>query len=342
MNLEFKPDQGPLKVFQSIPQSLQRLHIPGTIPIYLQTAFASFLFQQFKGEGFTGWFNRGNAFGNGYIGSEGPDAALEYRCFLTGQLEGDWDGISRPCLLPGTFNFTGTPEVKTKARFRPGREYSWFDLQCERTFVQKFAEIHPEFKAFLEIFDSGQPIQLGKQDYPCSERMLEAINSIIYSYYDPVLRAMTLEGYVMIILAEAFHVAFYNNIPPPQKIMLQSHQYEQVTKAHDYILTEGFNNPLTNAHLCEKFMLPKAVLLQGFRELYNCSPQKLARKSRYDQIKGLLLQGYTPTEVARKANFENDTYFYNAFQKYCGCTPAEFQNRNIKKILFHSLKSPFS
>lgn len=309
MNLEFHTDDERIEIYQTIPEELQRLHIPGTIPFYLPTPFGRFLFQRFQEEGFCCAYNRGNGFGNGHIHTRGPETALEYRSCLTGQLEGKWDGICSSGLLPRTFNFSSTSEIITTAKLRPGREYAWFDIQFERPYLQRFAETHADFRYFLKQVDAGQPVQLSKIDYTCSDRMMDAINGIIYSYYDPVLRAMTLEPNVTIILAEAFHVAFHKVQPPPEEIILEPHEYDQIRKVHFYIVMESFNNHLTNGQLCEKFKVRKAVLHQGFRKLYKTTPQKLVHQTRYDQIKILLLQGHTPTEVARMAQFENVSYF---------------------------------
>ncbi|MEJ0080920.1 MAG: hypothetical protein WDM78_08235 [Puia sp.] len=96
-------NKGGIEVFQSVPSNLEKFILPSSRPWYFQGVEFKGLFQEFKGPGFSAWWNRFWIDGPTVVNVRADIATLELRIAIKNFIRGSWDKIDNAELPPHYF-----------------------------------------------------------------------------------------------------------------------------------------------------------------------------------------------------------------------------------------------
>lgn len=152
------------------------------------------------------------------------------------------------------------------------------------------------------------------------------IQNEIVSMYKQAIQAALLQesgfqpllgSIVILLLGSGF---FYNrNVP-----FRISATAEQMNRAK-LIIDEQFRT-ITPEQLADKVNMGYSNFRKVFKEYTGFAPAKYIQEVRFNKIKEALTNTMSPIkQIALEMGFENDDYFFTAFRRTTGMTPAEYR-----------------
>ncbi len=106
----------------------------------------------------------------------------------------------------------------------------------------------------------------------------------------------------------------------------QGQEKNLLAPAIDYI-SEHFSEPDFNINTAiDRACISPAYFRRLFRRYYNKTPIQFINELKINYAKSLLeSRSYTAAEIAEKAGFTDEKYFYTVFKKTVGTSPAKWQ-----------------
>jgi len=112
--------------------------------------------------------------------------------------------------------------------------------------------------------------------------------------------------------------------PKPKK---SSSRNELAWGIRQYI-NENISGNITLETICEYFYISKSNLISMFQKEFGCTPHKYIMDKRIEAAKRMLQnESLTVAEVARRAGFEGEKYFYSAFKNITMETPGQYRRK---------------
>lgn len=103
--------------------------------------------------------------------------------------------------------------------------------------------------------------------------------------------------------------------------------FKRLSLAHSYLL-ENFDQPLSLDKLARVALCSKYHLVRLYRQVYGLTPYQHLLQLRVKKAKELLLQDYSPTEIAYRLSFSDRRAFAKVFKRFTGVAPSKFQLGN--------------
>lgn len=96
------------------------------------------------------------------------------------------------------------------------------------------------------------------------------------------------------------------------------------------ILKNSLYAHLTLEDIVRQTYYSKTFLNNIFKKNTDLSIMQYYRLLKIEEAKRLLREGFSPSEVSQKLNFESPTYFTKVFKKAMGLTPSEYKNKILR------------
>jgi AraC-like DNA-binding protein len=323
MILDLSVEKGPIEIFQDLPDALEPFRIPHAVTLGVKMDFGHALFHEFKGGGFSVWYNQYSMSAPGVMLARGHQPLLEFRCALGHPLQGYWEGVSNPGLGPNCFSIDTTPHVNTRAVFEGQKEYAMFDIQFERAFFENNRLECKELDGFLKTMDQGNPKAFAHVNLPCPPIMRRSIREILDNPYCLSFQSWVLEANVKTILIAALHTA--RMASGPLSLALTPHQTKALHTVRNLIET-NIMDPIPNEALCRKVKITEEVLLVGFRLLFDTTPYEYHMHVKFLEAERLLNKGdESIVDVAYLLGYRHAGTFCAEFKRRFGYTAGDYK-----------------
>jgi AraC-like DNA-binding protein len=324
MDLEIKEEgKGGIEIFQSIPKEFENFLLGSAVPIAIGNKTFTALFQEFKGDGFSAWFNRFWTKKPIIVNTRGDIPVLELRISLQNRIEGTWDKIIQPSLPLYHFNLGFTPYVITRAIFNTAAEYQTFDIHFSISFLESLGLSYKSLDEFLKKVTNKLPAELIPEPYDCNGAMIDAVYAIIESNCSSSGVSHFLRCKVTEILLIALEIVGKNNNILPAA--LQPGDLKKLERVKELIELSIPNYP-GNEFLCRETGLNEFKLTVGFKFLFKITPYDYHMGLKMRMGKQLLLNPENNVEgVAFLLGYDQSSSFIKEFKKMFKYTPGWFQ-----------------
>src|SRR5579862_2002226 len=326
MNLELNQKGfGKIDIVYTVPHDLRGYLIEPAIPRAAVGRGFHGLMQEFKGEGFSGWYSRYWLGAPAIISAHGDVATLELRIAMRNKIRGTWEKIEDPALPVHYFQMGFVPYVVTQAIFDMPAEFSTFDIHFELKFLRKAGIDYRTLDRFINHVDNNHPAELSRHPHPCSAMMIDAVHSILGNSFSGAGKKVLLKNNVSNILIAALEIVGKDEIKdlPLSKDDIDAlHHVRELIEKH------------CPAYLSNDVLIARAQpnlnafkLSYGFKRLFGINPYDYYTERRFTIAKQLLRQGDTVSAVAYEIGYESPTTFIRQFKRKFGYTPKHFQMR---------------
>lgn len=313
----------PLEVFQTLPSEMLEFDIPSSTPTLFHGDSIRMLFQEFRGNGFSAWYNRFWAHRQTVLRASGDIAVLELRIGLTNQLRGDWERVPQPSLKPGEFNLSFTPHIDTRANFNTGGYCATFDIHIERSLLEQLAIEDKDLRKFLKKVDRRLPAALAPSPHQCPAAMLDSVQLILQNPYRAAAQGKLLEWNARQILLIALETSASPEHPLP--FTLTPKDIEGLHAIKNYI-NNSFPKWPSHDTLCRKGEINEFKLKAGFKHLFKMTAYDYHMLLKFQEAKKLLLENKeTIKAIAYQIGYDHHTSFTQEFKRQFGYTPSWFQ-----------------
>lgn len=328
MELEIcEEGKGEIEIFKAVPETLAKMVLPTAIPIAIGSNTFTALLQEFKGNGFSAWYNRFWTKRPIVVKAKGGIPVLELRIALCNSIEGTWEKIFQPALPLHYFNLGFTPYVATRAVFNDTKEYQTFDIHFEFSFLESLGFDYKSLNDFLERVFKNQPAELSPHPYPCPGAIVDAVHAILENNYSMQGKAHLLECKVKEILLLALETVGKNELTLPIALKIADlKKLEQVKELIEAGVAQSTPVYPGNEFLCRETGLNEFKLTIGFRYLYQMTPYDYHMLLKLKLGKQLLLNPETNVEgVAFQLGYDQSSSFIKEFKKQFSYTPGWFR-----------------
>jgi AraC-like DNA-binding protein len=324
MQIELSEEGGsPLELFQTLPSTMRERDIRGSLPLSCQGEKFQLLFQEFRGNGFSAWYNRFWAHQHSVIQARGDLSILELRIALTNQLQGDWEQVPHPLLKPGEFSLSFTPHIDTIATFDAGKYYATFDIHVERTLLQEMGVADEQLDRFWAKVEKAQPAELTPYPQICPAAILDSVQFILQNPYSTGAQPQLLEWNSRQILLLALETAA--SPARPLQFTLTPREIDGLHAVKQFI-TDSFPNWPRHSVLCRKAGMNGFKLKAGFKHLFKMTTYDYHMLLKFQEAKRLLLENKESiTAIAYQIGYDHHPSFTQEFKKRFGYTPSWFQ-----------------
>jgi len=108
--------------------------------------------------------------------------------------------------------------------------------------------------------------------------------------------------------------------------IIHEHSSEMLAyQVRDYLNAYSQKN-ISLSELSSQFHVSKSYVNRSFRNTFAISPYAYHLQIRIEQAKYLLMQELSPTEVATRVGFYDQSHFIACFKKFVGVTPKRYIN----------------
>jgi AraC-like DNA-binding protein len=315
--------RGALLLNQEVPNNLQRFIIPVASPSVIHGDGFQTLMQEFRGEGFSAWFNQMFATEPTIITITANVAVLELRIALKNRVRGKWDNRVEGDLPEEFYQMAYVPHVDTRAIFTAAAEYQTFDIHLDLSFLESIGVNYHLLDRFMnKVVIGSEPAELMAIPFPCTAEMRQLVHFIITSEHSPEGHAQMMRSYIKAIVIAALEEVSRKSgvrLPLTKADKAALHQIREMIEvsapeylSHDVLLTRVY------PHLIE------FKLAYGFKRLFGTSPKEYYQKLRFAQAKELLAKGRGVEDVAFMINYQSSTAFIAAFKERFGVTPKQW------------------
>jgi AraC-like DNA-binding protein len=108
---------------------------------------------------------------------------------------------------------------------------------------------------------------------------------------------------------------------PAQHAATREEAYRRLAQAHAY-LQENYGEPLSLDEISRAAHLSKYHLVRLYRQVYGQTPYQAVLRLRIEKAKQMLLEAYSPTEIAYRLSFSDRRAFSKVFKKFTGLPPS--------------------
>lgn len=311
--------KGKVIVTTEVPLILERHLITGTSPLVMLGASIQSLSLEFKGAGFSVWYNRVWATERTILEGRMNRPVLELRIGLQRRINGKWKYVDVAEVAPDYFQLVFVPYVETKAVFEEAGEYQTFDIHFDVEFLERFGMDYRMMADFIDAVLVKKPVELAPRPYPCNREMVQLVNFLLSSDYSPAGRARQLNLHVEAILSAALETVSKQEgieLPLTKGDREALHEIKRLIAVHvpDY---------LSNDELLKRVLphLNAFKLNYGFKRLFGMSPYEYYQRLRFELAKKLLRQGDNVQSVAFDIGYTEATTFSKEFRKRFGLSP---------------------
>lgn len=313
--------KGIIEVAQIIPPELKSFHIDTASPVLFTGVGFRSLIQEFKGEGFSAWYNLFWTKAPVIVTARADMPVLELRIGLKNIIRGTWDKISNPELEPYSFQMGYVPHVATRAVFDAALEYQTFDIHFEFSFLSRLGVDYKTLDRFLNSVDKKEPAELSFARHRCSPIMIDAIRHILSNNYSAAGKARVLRNHIENILIAALEIVGREEIKELPLSVSDIEALHHVRKLIELNCPEYLSNDV----LVKKTNLNAFKLSYGFKRVFGINPYDYYLQLRFEEAKRLLKDNNSVTAVALMLEYESPTTFIKAFRKRFGYTPKQWQ-----------------
>jgi len=322
MDLElFEEGFGMIELCTGLSPAFNALVLSTGIPLAFEGVHFKCLIQEFRGNGFSAWFNRFWTTAPSVVGARGNMAVLELRVAIKNKIAGDWEKIEQAVLPPYYFQLAYTPHVKTRAIFTTPLEYQTFDIHFDYPFLLDFGIDYKMLDTFLNCVIKKDAAVLSQEQHRCTPIMLDAIRHILHNDYSLPGKARLLKACVENILLGALELVAKVEI---NKVKLSRADTDAIYHVRDLIDAACPSYP-GNEVLVKKAHINLFKLSIGFNRLFGKTPYEYFLEMRLLKAKELLAQGNSVTAVAYELGYESSTTFIKSFKAAFDVTPGRYQ-----------------
>lgn len=160
-------------------------------------------------------------------------------------------------------------------------------------------------------------------------RIADQINEINKTKHQGIIRTLTIEGHLNIILGLQLleHENYLNRVNLPEK--LTQSDVENIQKAC-VIINDHLSTKMTVADLSRKVMMPQSKLQLGFQLLHNQTVNEYIKEIKLIKACEYLKNDkYTVSEIVYKIGFNSRSYFSRIFSERFGMLPTKYR-KNLK------------
>lgn len=317
---------GKVEVFTEIPATHERYILFDTHPVTIHGAHFTGLFQEFRLEGVSAWFNRFWMNAPAVLKAEGGMHVLELRLALRNVIHGEWDKIQQAALPVHHFQMGFVPHVLTRAVFDAPIEYQTFDIHFELSYLENLGLSYAVLDKFITKVQHSQPAELAPYPHHCTPRMIDHVQAILRNSYSETGRPELIKGSVKMILLEALE-----EISRSQSVELKGIKAKDVDKLYHvkFLIETDCPRWFGTEKLCKATLLNEYTLHVGFKQLFGTTPYDYFLDMRFMKAKDLLRQGETVVDVAHELDYVAAQPFIKKFREKFGYTPKEFQKRGL-------------
>jgi len=324
MHIDILDQQGnPIEVCQTLPASMEALHIRGSLPFLFQGEAFRMLLQEFTGNGCTAWYNRFWAERETTIRARGDFPVLELRIGWTNELHGTWEKVPQSSLKPGEFNLTYTPHIDNTATFDRRKDYATVDIHIQRSILEEMGMTGATLVHFLEKVDKGQPAELSPHPQHCPSQMLDAVQFLLTNPYSIEAQPRFLDWTTRQILLMALEVMARPSHPLSPSLTTRDIEGLHAVKQ---FITEAFPHWPGQTTLCRKAGLNEFKLKWGFKQLFHMTTYDFHLQLKFEEAKKMLLENKESIRaIAYQIGYDHHASFTQEFKKHFGYTPSWFQ-----------------
>ncbi len=328
MDLEMKEEgKGKIEIFQNLPKHLEQLVLPTTIPLVIGNETFTCLLQEFKGKGFSAWYNTFWTKIPTVIKARAEFPTLELRIALLNSIKGTWDRIVQPELLKHYFNLSFTPHIITRAIFDNTREYQTFDIHFDLSFLESLGFDYASLDTFITKVYHKQAADLNPEPFRCPDAMIDAVNDILTNECSIKGKAIMLECKVREILLLALEAISKDEGMLP--IALKHGDIEKLERVKE-LIDEAIPVYPGNDVLCKETFLNEFKLTIGFKFLFKMTPYDYYMQCKMKLGKQLLKKPQHSVEgVAFLLGYDGSSAFIKEFKKMFVDTPGKYKKSNV-------------
>jgi len=318
--------KGRVEIFHAIPDELKRFLVDTAQPVGIRGVQFNGLFQEFRVEGISAWYNRFWMEAPVILKAIGGMPVLELRIALRNVIRGDWDSITQAVLPVHHFQMGFAPYVITRAIFDPSLEYQTFDIHFELSYLEKLGLSYEALDRFIKQVQDKHPAELSPHPHHCTPRMIDHVYAIIRNSYSMANKPELLRSAVKMILMEALE-----EISRSHSVELRGLKRADIDKLYEVkaIIEADCPRWYGTEKLWEATLLNEYSLHVGFKKLFGTSPHDYFLEIRFLKAKELLRQGESVVDVAHQLDYVAAQPFIKKFREKFGYTPKEFQLRGL-------------
>jgi|GEM_PF-3459825 len=182
----------------------------------------------------------------------------------------------------------------------------------------------PEVQALLnEQHERG-----GYLHFPINREMRSLIKNILSSELNGALRQLQLEGIAIQLFALQLHLAQHSSATHfSNRLTFTSAAQKQIEEAYVHLLSD-IKSPPSIKELAENAGMSERRLNAGLTQLFGGSAFELLRRERMETARQALREGPVPLkQIAYRVGYNHTSNFINAFTRYFGVSPRQFQKR---------------
>lgn len=309
-------------VSPEVPLILEKHLLPGASPLVMLGQGMQALSLEFKGEGFSAWYNRVWTTDRVVLEGRMNRPVLELRIGLRRLIHGDWKFVGEPGLGPDYFQLVFVPYVETRAVFEAAGEYQTFDVHFEVSYLESFGMDYRLLAEFINTVLSSRPAELAPRPYRCNREMGQLIGLILSSEYGVAGRSRQLRNHVSSLLGAALEtVSRQEGVELP----LTQKDREALFRVRE-LIAGAVPEYLSNEVLLKRVhpFLNGFKLNYGFKRLFGTSPYEYYQRLRFDLARDLLRQGDPVQSVAYDIGYSEPTTFVKEFRRRFGVTPRQW------------------
>lgn len=212
------------------------------------------------------------------------------------------------------------------------------DLKADDVIISDENSIHAEFSDHTEPIEQITMLFEGIQykDRPLNCILTEGMSPVMEVEPIHVLRSMAFHIRHLCLeektheslpqICKAFVEIICSCIRDPLEEQYPEKDYSLVMKVRRYI-DDHYNEELSLKGVAGMFYIDHFYLAHRFKDITGYSFRQYIINRRIGEAERMLLfEDRSIEEISRIVGYKNIQYFYTAFRKYVGCTPAEFRN----------------
>jgi AraC-like DNA-binding protein len=150
-----------------------------------------------------------------------------------------------------------------------------------------------------------------------------ALRDVLEQLLDGLVRGewrLALEGALLEVVA---HLLPYDGRPASSQ--LPAGRERRTVRLAREMLSEELEEKLSLAQVARTVGLSRYHFLRVFKKETGLTPHAYRTAQRLETAKSLLRGGMSPVEVALTTGFSDQSHFANAFRRFCGATPGQYQ-----------------
>jgi AraC-like DNA-binding protein len=303
----------------TLPETLNKLLLPGTENVFVNGDYGSMLFQHIPtGENnirLSSYFMQRAASFKSYS----AEPFLELHFTWKNNVRYTIEGIGALEMMPKQFNITYLPYLESKTFFHPG-DFETFDVHITPALLNKAALYYPWVNEFLNVLDKHAASRLSKINHFATGPMLLIIEQIKSCFLQGALREFYIDNKITELLVLVLDVVI--NRPPCQEIKLKPYDIECICEA-EKILLDNIDNPCSVVQLAHKVGMNDFKLKKGFKQVFDTTIFDYLFNRRMERSLQLLKETSTPiVEIAYIIGYRNISAFSAAFRKKFGYPPS--------------------